>query len=49
MVKLLLRIDGRAGLGTNPLIQNIMLFVKIKATMSQLLPDDEELLLLFFI
>jgi hypothetical protein len=38
-----------AGLDTNSLIQNVMLFVKTKAAISQLLSDDEQLLLLFFI
>jgi hypothetical protein len=37
-----------AGLDTNSLIQNVMLFVKTKAAISQLLSDDEQLLLLFF-
>jgi hypothetical protein len=37
-----------AGLDTNSLIQNVMLFVKTKVAISQLLSDDEQLLLLFF-
>jgi hypothetical protein len=38
-----------AGLGTNPLIQNIMLFVKRNnnISISHLFSDDEQLLLLF--